>query len=161
MKRILAAALMLALMPAGMAEKSSVDDLLENFGKTLDSAVEVAKEAADSVGKWANESGVTAWFEEAGKSIAEWSKDSGLNALIDDVQAWVEDNDVTQWSKDMGDKLSKFVEENRPAVEAWLQQAGDEVKAAWDTLINAREHTKEEVKKAAEQIERSLAEKAP
>ena len=57
-------------------------------------------------------------------------------------------------------EFQTFIEENRPAIEAWLTEAGQEVRDAWDTLVNAGQHTEQELEAAYETVTESLEEAA-
>ena len=55
---------------------------------------------------------------------------------------------AVEWAEGTAADLQAFIDENGPAVDAWLAQAGEEVKQAWNTLVNAEQHTAEEIQKA-------------
>ena len=58
----------------------------------------------------------------------------------------------------MDNKLQAFIEENRPAIDAWLKQADEEVSDALDMLIHPEGHTQSEIRQAFETVTDSLAE---
>ena len=72
------------------------------------------------------------------------------------VSDWADKNGVTEWTSEASKNIQTFVEENKPAIEAWLNAAGEEVAHAWDTLVNADQHTQQEVKEAYQVVTESL-----
>lgn len=159
-RRILILALCLLLGASGLAEASSADDFFANLGKTWDSFVAMTDEAANSVSAWADESGVTAWFDEAGRNLSDWFGGSGLGEwagqALGGLQTWANDTGLAQWAENVAAETEKLVEQNRPAVESWLNQAGEDVKRAWDTLVNAGQHSQAEVEAALETVTEAL-----
>ena len=160
-KRILALCALLALAaPACLAESSNAEDFLGNLGDTWNSFLGMVGDAGKAVTDWADESGVTGWIDGAVKDVSNWASDSGLadwaQAALDGVSAWAEDIGVTEWAQRISADTQALFEKNRPAVEAWLAQAGEDVRAAWDTLTDADHHTPDEVQHAYETVAESL-----
>ena len=169
-------ALTLALSAlAGLAEEagtSNAEDFLSNLGKTWNSFVGMVGDAGQSVSNWANDSGVTDWVNGAADSVSNWANDSGVtdwfNGAVSDVAAWAYDSGVVDWAQGALDSFSAWagdaslnewvqnvsaqakalIDENGPAVEAWLAQAGQDVAQAWNTLVNADDHPAEDVRQA-------------
>ena len=99
-------------------------------------------------------------LEDAGKSINAWVEESGLKSFLNDagnsISAWADESGFNEWAQNVSAETQKLIEKNRPAVEAWLAQAGEDVKNAWNTLINAGEHTREEIEAALETVNDAL-----
>ena len=159
-------ALAMALsVPACLAEgsgSSNADDFLANLGKTWDSLVGMAGDAGQAISDWAADSGVTGWVEGAVDSVSQWAEETGLSGwaqgALDDVSQWAEDIGVTDWARQIAADTQALIDQNRPAVEAWLAQAGEDVTRAWNTLVNADAHTPEEVRQAYDTVVESLEE---
>ena len=167
--RIIALFLALALLlgaPACIAESaaepSHLDDFLGNLGKTWDSFLNVAGDAGNAVASWAEDAGVTAWVEGAVNDVTAWADESGVSAwaqgALEDISAWADESGLSEWAQNISAEPQALFERNRPAVEAWLAQAGEDVKQAWNTLVNADQHTTEEVKDAYDAVIDSLEE---
>ena len=122
------------------AETSHADEFLSGLSQAWDGLRGMADDAGQSISAWADESGFAAWADTA----------------LADMQSWAEDSGLTEWAQNVSAETQKLIEKNRPAVEAWLNQAGEDVKDAWDTLINAGAHTREEVEAALETVNESL-----
>ena len=156
--------LCLALSSAGLAEASSADRFLSNLSDTWDSFLDMAEDAGDSVTQWADESGVTEWAENAASDLADWARENGLTdwaeGALKDLSAWFDEAGIADWATATSERLRAFAEENRPAVEAWLAQAGAEVREAWDTLMDADAHTDAEIQSACETVSESLGQMA-
>lgn len=157
MKRIIPMIIIcLALSSVCLAETSHADDFLSGISQAWDGLLGMASDAGQAVSDWANESGVTEWMEGASRDISAWADDSGLtewaNAAAQEVSDWFRSSGITEWAEGASADLRAFIEENGPAVEAWLDQAGDDVKSAWDTLVNAEQHTEAEVRDAYETV---------
>lgn len=156
MKRILIALLLsivivtpcLAEAPSSTAAPSSAaDEFLTNLSATWNSLVKLGEETANNVVNWVNndldnwlKNDLPAWADNAAKSI----------------QSWIGEAD--KWTQDAAAKLQAFVEQNGPAVEAWLNQAGEDVQKAWETLNNPNAHTQEEVEQAYDAVMNTLQE---
>lgn len=156
-------ALSLALAaPACLAESSNAEDFLNNLGDTWNSFLGMVGDAGKAVTDWADESGVTAWVNGAVNDVTAWANDSSLvdwaQGALDDLSAWAEDIGVTEWAQKISADTQALIEKNRPAVEAWLAQAGEDVQRAWNTLLNADAHTEEEVRQAYDSVVESLEE---
>lgn len=151
------------LVPAGMAE-SSTDRFLSSLSDTWDSFLDMAEDAGRGAARWAEESGVTEWAEGKANDIAAWAKANGLTdwarETIGDLTAWFDKTGITEWATGASQEFHAFIEENRPAIEAWLKEAGQEVREAWDTLVDADQHTAQEVEAAYETVTESLEEPA-
>lgn len=146
----------IVLSPACLAEGSSAQRFLSNLSDTWDSFLDMADDAGQSVSQWADESGVTGWVEGTVNDVAAWADESGLTGwaqdALDDISAWADDIGFTEWAQQVSAEAQALIEENRPAVEAWLAQAGEDVQQAWNTLLNAQEHSEEEVQQALETV---------
>ena len=70
----------------------------------------------------------------------------------DGISAWADDSGFNEWAQNVSQQVQAIIDENGPAVEAWLKSAGEEVRRAWDTLTHAEQHTEEEVKDALETV---------
>ena len=144
MKRItLILILVLLLSSATFAEEptaSPTNSLFASLSQAWNSIVGMAKDAANGISARAVDSG-----------LADWA-----NAALSTVQSWSDDNGFTEWAADISAQAQKYVAENRPTVEAWLAQAGEEVDRAWNTLVNAEAHTKAEVEAALETVTASF-----
>lgn len=157
MKRIaLILTLFLTLSPACLAQGSHLDDFLSGVSQSFSALQGMASDAGQAVTDWANDSGVAEWAEGAARDIYAWASDSGLvewaQGALDDITAWADDNGLT----DLAHEVQAFIEDNGPAVEAWLAQAGEDVRQAWDTLVNADEHTQQELQDAYDTVVESL-----
>lgn len=155
--------LCIALSPACLGEeepKSSADEFLDNLSKTWDSFVNMANDAGQSVSDWADKNGVTEWAQGAVDDLTAWAQESGLtdwaDATLKDITAWFDESGVAEWTAETSKNVQTFVEENKPAIEAWLNAAGEEVAHAWDTLVNADQHTRQEVEEAYQVVTESL-----
>lgn len=164
-KTLICLVLLLALASAAFAESapaSSADRFLSNLSDTWDSFLDMTKDAGDSVVQWADDSGVTDWARDRIGDVTDWANESGLvdwaNGAMDDIAGWLRDSGVTDWAEGVANEVRAFIDENGPAVQAWLAEAGENVKDAWDTLVNAQSHTREEVQEAYETVRTSLAE---
>ena len=163
MKRIaLLIAVCVALSPACLAESSSADRFLSSLSDTWDAFLDLAGDAGQSVSEWAEESGVTEWVDGAVGSVTAWADEIGLTAwaqgAIDDISAWADESGFTEMAQGIAADTRALIEKNRPAVEAWLAQAGEEARQALNTLLNAEEHSEEEVREALETVAGSLEE---
>ena len=165
--RILSLCIALTLASAlltGLAEPASegshVDEFLTNLGKTWDSLLGMAGDAGQAVSDWVDDSGVTEWVEDTLDSVATWADESGISGwaqgALDDLSAWVDESGLSEWAEDIGARTQELIEKNRPAVEAWLDQAGEDVQNAWDTLVNAGQHGADEVRRAYETVVDSI-----
>ncbi len=159
---ILALALVfcLALSPACLAEPSSSDEFLSNLSKTWDSFLDMAGDAGKEAADWAVDSGLADWAGGAASDLSAWAEEAGLTEWAQDalseVSEWYAQSGITEWAQDTADGLRAVIEENRPAVEAWLREAGEEVRLAWDTLTHPDGHTQREVEDAYEAVVESL-----
>ncbi len=152
MKRFaLVLALCFALFPVCRAEASSTDRFLSSLSETWDSFLGMAEDAGKGVSRWAEGAleDLSDWYGESG--VAEWAQ-----GALADLNSWYELSVVGQWTRDAAEDIRSFVEENRPAVEAWLEGAGEEVRRAWDTLTHPQARTREEVDQAYETVVKSL-----
>ena len=155
--------LCLLLSPACLAE-SSADQFLSGLSDTWNGFLGMVNDAGNSVSQWAEDSGVAPWVRGAADDIAKWARESGLTdwagGALDEVNRWFRDSGIAEWTEGASRDIQAFIEENRPGVEAWLNEAGQEVRRAWDTLVNADQHTEDEVKSAYETVTDSLEEMA-
>ena len=161
MKRICVILILCLLFsPAALAESTHADDFFSGLSQAWDGLVGMAQDAGQAVSDWANESGVTAWLEGAARDVSAWAQDIGLTAWADgalkDISAWADDSGLTAWADEISAQAQALYEENRPAVEAWLNQAGEEVTRAWNTLVNADDYTQAELHDAFETVTESL-----
>lgn len=156
MKRILIALLLcVAIATPCLAEapsptevpSSAADEFLTNLTATWNSLVKLGEETVDNVANWVN------------NDLANWVKND-LPAWADNaaksIQSWIGDAD--KWTQEAAAKLQTFVEQNGPAVEAWLNQASADVQKAWETLNNPNAHTGEEVQQAYDTVMDTLQE---
>lgn len=165
MKRIvLILILTLSLATTALAETSSTDELLDNLSKTWNSLVKVAEESGKSISEWTEKSGVKEWAEGAisdvnawivGSGLAEWAQDT-----LSELNAWADAYGISEWAEKAGESMQAFIDENGPAIEAWLQQASQEVTDAWNTLVNSSAYSDAEVKKAYQTVTEALADAA-
>ena len=145
MKKQISVCLVLALLCAlsivpGMAEEaptSPTEDFLNNLAATWDSLVRMGEEAEQNVQDWAAND-LPDWAIGAGESIEAFFDKAG------------------NWTEEAAANLQTFIEQNGPAVEAWLNQAGEDVRKAWDTLTNPESHTAEELESAYDTVTDSL-----
>jgi len=155
--------LVLLFSPAAFAEEpapSHMDDFLSGLSQAWNGLVGMAGDVGQSLSDWADASGVTAWLEDTASDISAWADDSGLaewaNTTLSTVQAWADDSGLADWAANVSARAQKFVEENRPAMEAWLAHAGEEARHAWDTLMSAETHTPAEVEAALDTVTASF-----
>ena len=165
MKKIICAMVLCAILsPACLAEASSTDRFLSNLSDTWDAFLDMAEDAGKGISKWAGESGVTEWAESRARDIAAWAKESGLTDWAanahDAVTTWFDETGIAGWAEGTSREIQTFIEENRPAIEAWLAEAGQDVREAWATLVNADRHTDAEVGQAYATVTESLGEMA-
>jgi len=164
MKRI-AVILILVLLfsPAAFAEEptaSHADEFLTGLSQAWSGLVGMAEDARQSLADWADASGIKIWMEDTANSISAWAIDSGLtewaNTALSNVQSWADDSGLAEWASNISAQAQQYIEDNRPAVEAWLAQAGEEVNRAWNTLLSADTHTKDEVEAALKTVSSSF-----
>ena len=152
----------LALAPVGVAEDSSTDRFLSSLSDTWDSFLDMADDAGKGVSRWAEDAGVTDFTRDTVDGITAWAQDSGLTewtrGAVSDISAWLEDSGIAQWTDEAAGEIRRMYEENRPEVEAWLNQAGEEVRRAWDALLYPEDHTAEELEAARETVVDALEE---
>ena len=165
MKRIiLILILTLSLSTVARAETSSTDELLENLSKTWNSLVKVAEENSKSISEWAEKSGVKEWAEGAIDDVNAWIAGGGLSEWADnalsELSAWANAYGFSEWAEQASGSLQAFIDKNGPAIEAWLQQAGQEVTDAWNTLVNASAYSDAEVEQAYQTVTEALADAA-
>lgn len=161
MKRIaLILALCVALSPACLAETSSTDRFLSSLSETWDAFLGMAEDAGNGVSRWVEESGVVEWAEGAVNDLSAWAAENGLNDWAENtltaLKTWFDESGLAEWTAQTSEEVQAFVEENRATIEAWLAEAGDQVRSAWDTLLDAGAHTPEEVREAYETVAESL-----
>jgi len=161
MKRIiLILILTLSLSTVARAETSSTYELLENLSKTWNSLVKVAEENSKSISEWAEKSGVKEWAEGAIDDVNAWIAGGGLSEWADnalsELSAWANAYGFSEWAERASGSLQAFIDKNGPAIEAWLQQAGQEVTDAWNTLVNSSAYSEAEVKKAYQTVTDAL-----
>ena len=164
MKRIIIVLILFAMLVPICKAESSTDRFLSQISDTWDSFLDMAKDAGKGAAKWAEESGVTEWAEGKANDIAVWAKENGLTdwaqETLSDLTTWFDETGITEWASNTSQEFQTFIEKNRPAIEAWLTEAGHEVREAWDTLVNADQHTGQELKAAYETVTESLGEAA-
>ena len=152
--------LCLMLSPGASAESTHADDFITGLSKARDGLIGMAGDAANSVTQWANDTGVSDWMQKTAGSVTDWAKESGLTdwaqGALKDVTVWADDSGFTKWAQDVSAQVKAMVEENGPAVDAWLKAAGEEVNRAWTTLSNADQHTAKEVRDALETVNSAL-----
>lgn len=158
MKRILICMLLAAIiaMPCLAEENgSAADDFLKNLSATWDSLVRLGEETANNVGSWLENdlprwisNDLPNWLE---NDLPNWSK-----SAAEAIRNWAKDAD--KWSQEAAANLQAFVDRNGPAVETWLNQAGEDVQKAWETLTNPQSHTEAEVAQAYDTVMDTLQE---
>lgn len=150
----------MALAPACLAETSAVDRFAGGISQAWDALMDMAGEAGESISGWVEDSGVAEWVENTVNDLGAWAQENGLTDwaqnTLTELTTWFDESGLKEWTSKTAGEFQAFVEENRPAVEAWLAQAGEDVRAAWDTLTDADHHTPEEVQKAYETVTESL-----
>ncbi len=156
MKRILIALLLsivvampcLAEEPSPTAEPSSTaDEFLANLTATWNSLVKLGEETANNVTNWLNND-LADWVK---NDLPDWADNAAKS-----IQSWIGDAD--KWTQEAAARLQAFVEQNGPAVEAWLNQAGTDIQKAWETLNNPSAYTKDEVEQAYDTVMDNLQE---
>lgn len=152
--------LCLMLAPVAVAESSPVDDFFAGLSQARDGLIGMAGDAAQSVTQWADESGVSKWLGSTVDSVSAWAKESGVTewaqSALNDAAVWADSTGMTQWAQDIEAQMKTMMEENGPAVEAWLKEAGEEVNRAWKVLSNADQHTVKEVREALQTLAGAL-----
>ena len=133
------------------ARSTYADNFFSGLSQAWDDLRGMADDAGQAVSAWANESGVAGALENAGESISAWA-----DTALSDMQSWAEDSGLSEWAQNVSAETKKLIEKTRPAVEAWLEQAGEDVKNAWNTLINAEDHTRKEIEEALETVNDAL-----
>ena len=161
MKRIaLILILCFACSAAGLAETSSADEFLSNLSKTWDSFLVMTQDAGESVSDWMSDVGITEWAEGAAQDISAWAKEAGLTdwagQALEDITSWYQQTGITEWAQGAAEQVQAFVDENGPAIEAWLKGAGEDVRDAWNTLVHPEGRTEDEVQAAYETVVESL-----
>lgn len=156
--------LCLALSPVSLAEPSSADRFLSSLSDTWDAFLDMTEDAGKGVVQWAEDSGVAEWAEGAVNDVSAWFRENGLTDwardTLDSLKTWFDESGIAEWAEGTSEEIQAFIEKNRPVIEAWLTEAGQEVRKAWDVLIHADRHTKEEVEAARGIVEESLQEAA-
>jgi len=151
----------LILSPTCCAE-SSADRFFSNLSDTWDSFLDLAEDTGKEALQWAEDNGIVGWVEDRASDVSAWAKENGLTdwaeSTLDEVSAWFDRSGIAEWATGTSREIQAFVEENRPTIEAWLNEAGQEVSRAWDTLVNAGQHTQEEVEEAYDIVTESLEE---
>ena len=164
MKRIVLAFVLCLLLSSVCLAESSTDRFLSNLSDTWNSFLDMAGDVGKQAEEWANESGVTQWVGDRANDVAAWAKESGLtdwaNDTLGQLSAWYEGSGIAEWAEGTSREIQTYIQENRPAVEAWLSEAGQEVQRAWDTLVNADQHTQEEIAEAYDIVAESLEDAA-
>ena len=153
MKRILISLLLCSLIATpGLAESTSsaADDFLANLSATWDSLVQLGGEAVDSASNWINND-LPYWIN---NDLPIWADSASQS-----IQAWLDD--AGKWTQDAAANLRTFVDENRPAVEAWLSQAGDRFQRAWEVLTSPEGYSSTEVQDAYTTVMDALKEAQP
>ena len=129
-KIIICLAICLAVSTACLAE-SSADRFLSSLSDTWDAFVDMAGDAGKSAVEWADDTGVMDWLKNTGSGLVDWAQESAHEFAI-------------------------LVEENQPAIEAWLDNASEEIKSAWDTLVNPDGHTSQDIQDAYDTVMQAL-----
>ena len=163
MKRIaLTLVLALALSGTALAEASAADDFLANLSKTWDSFVRMTDEAGKGISEWAEKSGVKQWAEGAANDVNTWFNNSGLSewaqGALSEINGWIDQSGIREWTQQTAVEFQAFVDKNGPAIEAWLQQAGQEVATAMNMLTDPEGHTQTELQQAYQTVSEALAE---
>ena len=152
--------LAMVLSPVCIAETSSTERFLSSLSQTWDSFLDMAGDAGNSVLDWVEESGVQEWVDDRLDHLSAWAEENGLTdwarGTLDKLTSWFDESGIKEWASETSRDFRAFVDENRPAIEAWLDEAGEEVQRAWDTLLNAGQHTSEEIRQAYDTVAESL-----
>lgn len=165
MKRIaIFLSICLVLSPVCFAEESSANRFLSSLSETWDSFLDMAEDAGKEAYNWAEESGVTDWIEDKAGDLADWARENGLTDwaedTLKDITSWFDESGIVDWAAGASQDIQNFMTENSPAIESWLSKAGEEVRHAWDVLVNADQHTQSELEEAYDVITDSLKEMA-
>ena len=165
MKRI-AVLLIISVILSGVciAEENSTDRFLNDFSEAWNSFLDMANDAGKGIDRWAEESGITQWAEGAANDVSKWAQENGItdwaNDTLGELTKWYDESGIAEWTAEASQNVQKLIEENGPAVEAWLAQAGQEVRKAWDTLLYPDRHSDEELRDAYETVTEALEETA-
>ena len=151
----------LLLAPASLAETTSpADDFISGLSQAWAGLKGMVGEATQAAAEWADDSGITEWMDGAVNDVSAWLQDFDLSAWVGNagatISTWFES--AGAWTGEAAANLQDFIEANEPAVDAWLNQAGENVKAAWETLASPQTHTQQEVLEAYETVVESLEE---
>lgn len=155
MKRILSILILfITVLPVCKAE-SSTDRFLSSLSDTWNAFLDMAEDAGKGAAKWGEEkvSDIAAWARENG--LTDWAQQT-----LNDLTAWFDEAGISDWASDTSREVQSFIEDNRPAIEAWLTEAGQSVREAWDTLVNPDQHTAQELEAAYDIVVSSLEEAA-
>ncbi|MBQ8110988.1 MAG: hypothetical protein IJ124_12590 [Clostridia bacterium] len=160
-KTLLLIAICLALFSTCMAETARAEDFFSGLSNAWNSFVSTAENAVNNVSDWVSSGGITQWADQAGKDISQWadqaSKDvtQWANQAGQNISQWVQGSPtVESWYKQSG--IPEWVEQNRPAVEAWIAGAGEDISRAWNTVVNPSGHTQAEIESARKVIQDAM-----
>ena len=90
-----------------------------------------------------------------GSGLAEWAQDT-----LTELSALADAYGISEWAEKTGESMQAFIDENGPAIEAWLQYASQEVTDAWKTLVNPSAYSEAEVKQAYQTVTDALTDAA-
>lgn len=161
MKRLsIALVILFVLSPICLAENSPADDFLENLSKTWDSFLVMTEDAGKGISEWAQDSGLNDFANETIGGITEWAKESGLMDWAEEkskeITAAMDEMGVSEWIRENSGTIRAYADEYSAVIEAWLGVAGEEVANAWNTLVNANQHSDAEVEQAYDVVADSL-----
>lgn len=144
MKQMICVLCLCILLPVCLAEGPKETSHTEEFLSHLSGAWDSLLGMAGDAGQWASGKAqdFSAWLEEVD--------------LEQKLKDWFDGSGIAEWAQSRADEIQAFIDENRPALEAWLDSAGENVQKAWDTIANAGEHTKEELAEAYDTLMDSL-----
>lgn len=159
-KLSIALIILFALSPVCLAESSPTDDFLDNLSKTWDSFLVMTEDAGKGISAWAQDSGLNDLANQTIGDITEWAKDSGLMDWAEEktkeITAAIDEIGISEWIRENSEAIQSYADEYRPVVEAWLSVAGEEVANAWNTLMNACQHSDAEIEQAYDVVADSL-----
>lgn len=160
MKKMIALVCALLCLSGCLAESSNADDFLENLSNTWNSFLGMTQDAANSVSEWADNNGVTQWFNDTGDSIANWANENGVTQWLEETRDnavnWYNQSGIPEWAEEAARDVTAFIDENRPAAERMLQQAGEVIARAWNTVAHPESYTTEEVARAYKALSDSI-----
>ena len=160
MKRFISVFVICIMLSSVCSAESPADRFMAGLSDTWGAFRDMTEEAGRDAARLAEESGVTEWVEKKANDISAWVKENGLTdwaqGTLNNLKTWFDETGIREWATGTSKDIQAYIEENRPAIEAWLSEAGQSVRDAWDTLVNADQHTSEEVQDAYGIVVQSL-----